>query len=83
MVIFSVPPVFLLGPHLAPAMLKAYAAREGFNVKCINPSFDYHDSLPEEERRIWPYNNFEEYYKDDSKSLDFGIGKMGRRTSFL
>jgi radical SAM superfamily enzyme YgiQ (UPF0313 family) len=69
-VLFSVPPIFLQGPHLAPAILKSYAAQHGFQVKCLNPSQPLHDSLPEPEREIWPYNDFESFYRARRDQLE-------------
>lgn len=68
-VLISVPPILLHGPHLAPALLKAYAAEKGYSVKCINPSPELHTSLPEEEARNWPYNDFEESFKNKEEEL--------------
>jgi radical SAM superfamily enzyme YgiQ (UPF0313 family) len=65
-VLFSVPPILLLGPHLAPALLKAFAQREGFTVRCYDPSPGIFSRLSKAEQDRWPYNNFEEVFRKGS-----------------
>jgi radical SAM superfamily enzyme YgiQ (UPF0313 family) len=57
-VILSVPPILLLGPHLAPALLKSYVKQHKFDVFCYDPSYHFFSQLPEDQKSNWPYNNF-------------------------
>ena len=69
-VLFSVPPILLLGPHLAPALLTAYAEDKGFRVVCYDPSPGIYSRLNSKEQEGWPYNNFEEVFKDKALLLE-------------
>ncbi len=70
LVLFSVPPIIIRGPHLAPALLKAYCEQKGYSVKCINPSIQLFESLPDAEQRNWPYNDFEKHFSKNPLELD-------------
>ncbi len=72
-VLFSIPPILLRGPHLAPALLKSYAQSKGFKVRCMNPSLDLFTSLPDSEKDNWPYNDFEKFYSDKNGLLESTI----------
>ncbi len=69
-VLFTIPPVLLQGPHLAPALLKAYAARHGYSIKCLNFSMELFDGLPDDMKFHWPYNDFEAYFAERPDDLE-------------
>jgi hypothetical protein len=69
----SIPPLTLNGPHIGPALLKAYAEKKGYTVKCFNPSLDFADVMTKEHRKKWPYNDFLDF--DKTYDLESIIGE--------
>lgn len=63
-VMISVPPLALTGPHIAPALLKAFAQKKGYSVTCFNPSIDLADVLDKNDFNNWPYNKFDDAFKE-------------------
>lgn len=63
-VMISVPPLNLTGPHIGPALLKSYAESKGYKVKCFNPSLSVVDALEEQDFFKWPYNKFDEDFRE-------------------
>ena len=62
-VMVSVPPLGLTGPHIGPAILKAYAEREGYSVTCVNPSLDFWEIMRDEEKESWPHTEFDKGFE--------------------
>jgi len=69
----SVPPLFYNGPHIAPSLLKSYAALKGYKVTCFNPTLDMVELLTPEHKKNWPYNDFKDF--DETYDLDTIIGE--------
>lgn len=67
-VMISVPPLALTGPHIGPALLKSYAQSKGYSVKCFNPSINLADEMDKEDFKKWPYNLFDNDYKEKYKT---------------
>jgi hypothetical protein len=63
-VMISVPPLALTGPHIGPALLKSYAQQKGYTVTCFNPSLNLADVMDKEDFKKWPYNDFDQEYKE-------------------
>jgi len=62
-VIISVPPLSLTGPHIGPALLKAFAQNKGYTVTCFNPSISLVEQMEEQDFHNWPYNKFNNEFK--------------------
>ena len=64
----SIPPLFYSGPHIGPSLLKAFAEKRGYKVKCFNPTLDMVELLTPEHKKQWPYNDFKDF--DETYDLD-------------
>lgn len=67
-VMISVPPLALTGPHIGPALLKSYAQQKGYSVTCFNPSVDLAEIMERKDFHNWPYNKFDEEFKEKYKT---------------
>ena len=61
--LISVPPLLLFGPHIGPALLKAYAQTQGYTVTCFNPSIDFAEIMAEEDLNSWPTTTFDDAFQ--------------------
>lgn len=59
----SVPPLLLSGPHIGPALLKAYAQTQGYTVTCFNPSIDFAEIMTAEDINSWPTTAFDDEFQ--------------------
>jgi hypothetical protein len=61
--LISIPPLLLGGPHIGPALLKAYAQTQGYTVTCFNPSLDFAEIMTKDDLNSWPTTTFDDAFQ--------------------